>query len=72
MAYAADSPTPAPWSEGRPAGSAGSDAATDAEGRFVTRGFLGDYVVTVSYEGRELWRSVKLTRERLTEAFVLE
>lgn len=45
---------------------------TDARGSHRTRGFLGDYIVTVRHEGRALTRSVALGREGVTETFTLE
>jgi len=48
------------------------DGATDPRGRFAARGFLGDYVLTVTHDGREVQRSIVLPPEGATETFVLE
>ena len=36
--------------------------ATDADGRFAVRGFLGDYELTVTKDGRDARRTFRLSK----------
>ena len=45
---------------------------TDEDGMFKVRGFLGDYEVTVRYEGREVKQAVSLPKEGLDVTIALD
>lgn len=45
--------------------------STDAKGRLKTRGFLGDYEIQVSANGKETKATVKLTKNGLSQTVVL-
>ena len=44
---------------------------SDKNGKFQTRGFLGDYEIAVEYDGKKNVKSFKLTKENLDEKIII-